>query len=94
MGGSFYNGTLKTDGTVKVYDIGKGNATKEITFSGNFIDANTGYEIGKEKTGISTYRPTFTTPANNIGYAYFDETLKKPIWWDGENWRDATGEAM
>lgn len=22
---------------------------------------------------------------------YFDTTLNKPIWWDGTNWRDATG---
>lgn len=91
MGGSFYNGTLKTEGTVKVLDIGKGNAVKEITFTGDFIDGHTGYEIGKEKSGISTYRPTFNTPGNNIGYEYFDETLKKPIWWTGETWVDATG---
>lgn len=91
MGGSFYNGTLKTEGTVKVYNIGNANATKEITFEGNFIDALTGYEMGKERNGITTYRPTFNTSGNNIGFEYFDETLKKPVWWNGSSWTDATG---
>ena len=25
------------------------------------------------------------------GFMYFDTTLKKPIWWSGQNWLDATG---
>lgn len=25
------------------------------------------------------------------GFQYFDKSLKKPIWWTGEKWVDATG---
>jgi hypothetical protein len=34
-------------------------------------------------------RPTLT--AAQTGFPMFDTTLQKPIWWDGANWKDATG---
>lgn len=35
-------------------------------------------------------RPTGLQPPD-IGFQMYDETLHKPIWWDGFVWRDATG---
>lgn len=37
--------------------------------------------------GISTLRPSDPT----TGICHFDETLGKPIWWNGSAWVDATG---
>lgn len=33
-------------------------------------------------------------PAGIVGLCYFDETLKKPIWYDGSRWVDSTGTAV
>ena len=44
------------------------------------------YSQRKETVSSST-RPV--TPI--IGMCVFDETLKKPIWYNGTNWIDATG---
>lgn len=41
-------------------------------------------------SGTTSNRPT--TPYK--GYMYFDETLNKPIWFNGTNWVDATGTAV
>lgn len=37
--------------------------------------------------------PTNNRPTTNLysGYQYFDTTLKRPVWYDGEVWCDATG---
>ena len=37
-------------------------------------------------------RPLLTI--ENIGYMMFDEVLRKPIWWNGENWVDAIGNPI
>lgn len=29
-----------------------------------------------------------------ISQRFYDRTLKKPLWWDGSNWRDATGSVV
>lgn len=29
-----------------------------------------------------------------VGTQIYDTTLKKPIWWDGSAWRDATGATV
>ena len=39
---------------------------------------------------FGTVRPTQYTFRNN-GAIFFDETLGKPIWYNGTNWIDATG---
>lgn len=38
-------------------------------------------------TGDSDSRPTGV----NVGYLYYDTTLKKPIWWNGSSWKDKDG---
>ena len=30
----------------------------------------------------------------NTGYMYYDNSLAKPVWYDGTNWRDATGAVV
>lgn len=44
------------------------------------------------------YIPTGSTGsryiASYIGACYFDQTIGKPIWWDGSNWVDATGSSV
>jgi hypothetical protein len=39
--------------------------------------------------GITAARPV----APPTGYAYFDTTLGKPVWYNGASWVDATGAA-
>jgi len=29
-----------------------------------------------------------------VGTQYYDTSLKKPIWWDGAHWKDATGNMV
>lgn len=45
--------------------------------------------------GSNVVVKTSTRPAFNsdfyMGACYFDSTVKKPIWWDGEKWIDAIG---
>lgn len=95
LGGSINNGTLETikkDDVIKVLDINGG--TKNVTFDGCFIDITTGYEINKPTSGVGVFKPTFYNSIINIGFVYYDETLQKPIWWNGENWVDATGTCV
>jgi hypothetical protein len=40
--------------------------------------------------GATGERPV--TPS--IGWQFYDQSLGKPIWWDGATWRDATGGAV
>jgi len=41
--------------------------------------------------GATSNRPS---KIGKIGQTYFDTTLKKPIWWNGSNWVDATGATV
>ena len=45
---------------------------------------------------INTVVSTALRPTQNlyIGLSIFDTTLKKPIWWNGSNWIDATGTVV
>lgn len=40
------------------------------------------------------FRPTLSSHWRDIGYMFFDTDLKKPIWWNGTNWVDASGNAV
>lgn len=40
--------------------------------------------------GTSAQRPS----SPSTGMIYFDETLGKPIWWNGSDWVDATGTVL
>ena len=63
-----------------------GNKTKvinlnvdRIVLSGTWFDS-----------GITSNRPTNVL----VGFQYFDTTVKKPIFWDGSKWIDATGATV
>jgi hypothetical protein len=49
------------------------------------------WQIAATKSGSTANRPA--SPPY-IGFQYFDQTLGKPIWWNGTGWRDATGAAV
>jgi len=58
-------------------------------------------QIGHVETDVmNLYSKNQGTTANRpqkigkIGQTYFDTTLKKPIWWNGTNWIDATGASV
>ena len=41
--------------------------------------------------GTTAQRPTVGL---YVGFQFFDTTLKKPIWWNGSAWVDATGATV
>lgn len=49
--------------------------------------------IQTSNNGGSANRPS-NAENLKVGVMYFDTTLKKPIWWDGTQWVDATGTAV
>ena len=71
----------------------------------NSLTLNRTYAIPSSKdntTILGLYPPTITptyihstpingNPASNIGLQDFDYVNKKPIWWTGSKWVDATG---
>ena len=54
-----------------------------------YIDADTYKEKYYKNAGNTKERPILNS--TDIGYQYFDYTINKPIWWNGEKWVDANG---
>lgn len=53
-------------------------------------------EINICARGTTAQRPSFVPTGSStnydfVGFQYYDTDLKKPIWFDGRNWKDATG---
>lgn len=46
--------------------------------------------LGIILSGTTSQRPTNV----KIGSTYFDSSLNKPIWWNGTNWVDSSGEVV
>lgn len=44
------------------------------------------------RVGATAARPTLLLA--DEGFQYYDSTLKKPLWWNGTAWTDATGTAV
>lgn len=42
--------------------------------------------------GAKSERPKIKNSPLYKGFMYFDETLNKPIWWDGSKWIDSNGK--
>lgn len=58
-------------------------------------EKNNLFRIYDSGVWVQTYHGTSTTRPNGvIGLCYFDETLGKPIWYNGTRWVDATGTAV
>lgn len=49
---------------------------------------------GIKKVGSTQDRPSLGNNDFDKGFMYFDETLSKPIWWNGSAWKDATGASV
>ena len=62
-----------------------------LKFLNGFVAYHNGRLIRTE--GSSSERPDLSSASNNIniGFVFFDKTIKKPIWWTGAKWVDATG---
>jgi len=55
-------------------------------------EKNNLFRIYDSGVWVQTYHGTSTTRPNGIvGLCYFDESIGKPIWFNGTNWVDATG---
>lgn len=58
-------------------------------------EKNNLFRIYDSGVWVQTYHGTSTNRPNGVvGLCYFDETLKKPIWYDGSKWVDSTGTAV
>jgi hypothetical protein len=74
--------------------------TQEIRYTAFSIVAASG--VQQYETSAKIYTTTATDSVPNgltaerpagikIGYMFYDTTLSKPVWWNGTNWKDATG---
>lgn len=58
-------------------------------------EKNNLFRIYDSGVWVQTYHGTSTTRPNGVvGLCYFDETIKKPIWFDGSKWVDSSGTAV
>ena len=70
-----------------------------LEFDGGDIDNNNHSLSLADDTIVINVKGSVCTTANrptpvSVGYQSFDTTLGKPIWFDGENWVDATGATV
>lgn len=72
----------------------RNNSTQEfvdVGLLGSDVDGEAVFQKGVSGNYFTTSnRPTVT----KIGIMIFDQTLGKPIWWNGSNWVDATGTTV
>lgn len=84
---------LPIDGIVTPLEFQLKSQELDAKFS-NFEDS---FEAEKNafvtQAGLSTDRPT-AYPLRRTGGLYFDQTLNKPIWWNGSSWVDANGSTV
>lgn len=54
-----------------------------------YRDSGSSWDLytGAMGSGNTAGRPAITT----VGAYYYDTTLNIPVWWDGANWRNASG---
>jgi hypothetical protein len=52
--------------------------------------ATDGTLLQEANGGTTAQRPA----SPNTFWMYFDTTIGKPIWWNGTNWKDATGATV
>ena len=57
--------------------------------SGNIVIKELYRYDSNMNAGTTQFRPQLAS--NEEGFCFYDTTLKKPIWWDGTKWIDATG---
>lgn len=95
MTGVTLNGTAPTitnkigNLTLTTTDTGIGSLVSGISVSGNVITVNKTNAI---KVNSGTTRPSLES--SDVGYCFFDTSLNKPLWWNGSEWKDATGATV
>lgn len=81
-GGSINNGTINCSEDITIWQY-----NGDTVINGEYTNAT-----NKPSYGTTEDRPSLYN--SNVGVLYFDTTLKKPIWWDGSKWVDATGASV
>jgi hypothetical protein len=93
-GQAFDNGAIgvnspRVSGQIPDLYTGSGSSNNKWRFMGTGVKVPSTSTIATG-TGATASRPTGQTQ----GCMWFDTTLNKPIWFDGTNWRDATGAVV
>lgn len=64
----------------------------DFDLNGQTIIVPEGSILKYEGGSITNGNIIYNRPSNvNIGFMFFDESLNKPIWWNGNNWVDSQG---
>lgn len=87
----FYRRGITTAGDITV-TLYKYSPIKELLSDISNSIINTSFNHIGSTSERPPFNGQFNTVRNSIsGFQYFDTTLKKPIWWNGTEWVDATG---
>ncbi|HXP50996.1 MAG TPA: hypothetical protein VN922_13645, partial [Bacteroidia bacterium] len=97
----YYNGNGAPEGVVTAQpgslysrqDVSSPGIALWVKQSGT---GNTGWlRVTVQSNGTTAQRPDFSTYLTGAtGFMYYDTSLTKPIWWNGANWKDATGATV
>lgn len=77
-----------------------GGIGSKITVIGNDAQHQVFVKVGAGLQDWSIIAPVISNGSGNrpsspvLGMQYYDESLKKPIWWNGTAWADSTGTAV
>jgi hypothetical protein len=88
------------NGVFKISQIGSGalqiaqDGTGALEFYSNGGIKFNGQAVSYLSHGNTASRPTGLGNTINIGFRYFDQTLGKPIFWNGTGWIDAAGTSV
>lgn len=101
--GSFTTRLSRAAGANGIFKIGQtGSGALQISqdgtgalqfFSNGGITFN-GQAISYLSRGNTASRPSGLGSTTNVGFRYFDQTLGKPIFWNGTGWIDAAGTSV
>jgi len=83
--------SIGENGTAPLFNLQNGTKIYVESLKANAIWNGTNWELESTK-GDSNSRPVLTS--GNIGAMYFDTSLGKPIYWNGEAWIDSNGETI
>lgn len=91
-GGTYPSLAQGEDRGFQFYDTVAGN--RLAIWDGNYWKHIPLYRVDRF-VGATSERPTNVSSSSVFnGTPYFDTDLKKPIWWNGTNWIDATGATV
>lgn len=86
-GGSLRNGALVGQ-TTKITGIASISATMSGTWSNIYAD------VEALNSAMRAAGSTLPASGDYIGYCFFDTTLHKAVWWNGNGWVDANGNVV